>query len=104
MCISVSICDSAKAPLCYMSSTLLAVIKCGDIDLSRLCEEGNKQGGKLKDGADAVQPNDTTSGSLWPWAEWERARNSLLRIFCALEGTRVERRQTGKSMRSGDRR
>lgn len=64
MCVSMSICDSAKAPLRYISSTLLAVIKFGDIDLSGLCEEGNKQAGKLKDGADAVQPNDTALGSL----------------------------------------
>lgn len=39
-----------KVPLRYISSTLLAVIKCGDIDLSGRCEEENKRDGKLKDG------------------------------------------------------
>lgn len=39
-----------KAPLRYISSTLWAVIKCCGIDLSGVCEEENKQGGKLKDG------------------------------------------------------
>lgn len=45
------ICDFAiKAPLRYISSTLWAVIKCCGVDLSRVCEEESKRGGKLKDG------------------------------------------------------
>lgn len=39
-----------KVPLRYISSTILAVIKRGDIDFSGLWEEGNKEGRKLKDG------------------------------------------------------
>lgn len=44
-CVAVAV----KAPLRYISSTLWAVIKCCGIDLSGVCEEENKQGGKLKD-------------------------------------------------------
>lgn len=54
LCVFMPISDSVavpvKVPLRYFSSTLSAVIKCGDIDLSRVCEEENKQGGKLKAG------------------------------------------------------
>lgn len=52
---------AVKAPLCYISSTLWAVIKCCGIDLSGVSEEENKQGGKLKD---AGQANDKASWHL----------------------------------------
>lgn len=48
------ICDFVAVPvkvsLRYVSSTLWAVIKQRGIDLSGLCEEENKQGGRMKDG------------------------------------------------------